>query len=150
MKNFPNFDFEQWLEKYYLTYLFFSYPQRDEELMESEKFILKDMKDSFYQQLHLANDDNWSHTEQYLQLLTNFTNFCRLFSDMRWTTEDIIHHFWSIRFKNIKNLRSIIKAFLSTEISSYVAFDKHRNEVIFGRHQIENIKDFLIELTNDY
>jgi hypothetical protein len=47
-------------------------------------------------------------------------------------------------------MRSIVKVFLSTEIKSYVAFDKYRNEVIFRRHQIENIKDFLVELTNDY
>lgn len=142
----PNFDFLNWLEEYYLTYLFFSYKELDKDLMESEIDNLNQMRDNFYQQIHLETDDIWCSACQYLEILRGFNKFCAILSQKEWRTEEIVGHFLERRYPSFDNIGRIAHTLTNTKVEEYRGVDKNGNFVEFKKYMIKNIEKLLTKL----
>lgn len=142
----PNFDFQSWLAQYYLTYLFFSHKNVDQELLDSELDNLNQMMHDFYDQKHLETDDIWCDACQYLNILQGFNKFCAILSQKDWKTEEIVRHFLKLRYPTHKRIDGIVRALVSTGVKEYVANDEHGNETVFKKYMIKNIEKLLADL----
>lgn len=143
---YPNFNFDQWLEQYYLTYTFFSYKNIDLDLMESELDNLEQMKTNFYNQTHLETEDIWCAGCQYLNILQGFNKFCAILSQKDWKTEEIVGHFLTLRYPTHKRIKGIVKALVTTGVKEYVSVDEYKNIVTFKKYMVKNIEKLLTEL----
>lgn len=142
---YQNFNFDQWLAEYHLTYLFFSHKEPDVDLMESEFSNLEEMRELFYAQHHNENDDIWCGCCQYLNILTGFNELCAVISQKEWKTEDVVAHFLKKRYPSHKRSKSIAHA-LTKGIKSYISVDENGNEFEFQKYMVKNIEKFFTKL----
>ena len=146
-QDWKHFDFDSWIEQYYLTYLFFSWTKKpDKELVESELDIFRSNRELFFQQKHLLNDDNWSGPDQYLWIMTRFNSFCKLIFSPTSERYELVQHFLEARYSKFQNLRAISKTLTNGKTREWVGYDNYGNQQIFTRQMVDNIREFLNKL----
>jgi hypothetical protein len=143
--NYPLFSFDYWLNRYYITSLFFHIEEPDIEQVETELDIFHTMKDCFYQQLHIESDEVSCQCCNFLKILQKFNKFCAIVSQKDWKTDEIVSHFIENSFPLHKRPKHIAKA-LCGGIKSYNSVDEHGYTFEFKKYMVKNIEKLLAEL----
>ena len=97
---FPNFNFDQWLEEFHITSIFWKEESPDPREVEIEKEDLALIRTMFYAQVHLESDDVGCGGCEYLEILGRFNKFMSVVSDSMTVFQEVVELFIHSDYKS--------------------------------------------------
>ncbi len=137
---FPNFEFASWLTDFYITSIFLSSPNIENEDIVLEKEKLMEMIEHFDFQIHSHYDEeNPCLACSFIKMLNDFNEFVALLSLKETNNSSVVEFFLRKNFPSNTNHKAITKA-LMYRIKGYNAVDKNGKDIIFTPYIVKNIK----------